>query len=127
MIYENIELFTNAKSSNRDGFRSVNNFWILLRHLSSKLVSIEFEQQIPPWTTFRKIHSSKVSFPTTIGNSRTMPASSRDTNVVYIMLLNVKNILEKIGHECLCVTDDESLYHIAKTLRWLVPALQDIT
>ena len=122
MIYENIELFTNTKSSNSDGFCSIKISWILLRQLSSKLVSIKIEQQIPPWTTFRKTRSFKVSFPTTIGNSRTIPASPRDTNVVYIMLLNVKNILEKIGQEDPCVTDDESIYHIAKTLQWHVPA-----
>ena len=122
MIYENIELFTNAKSSNRYGYWSADNFWILLRHLSSKLVFIEVEQQIPPWTTFRKISSSKVSFPTTIGNCSTIPASPRDTNIVYIMLLNVKNIFENFDQEVPCVTDDDSIYHIAKILQWHVPA-----
>ena len=79
-------------------------------------------QVIPDWTGFRKIVSVKVSFPTTIGNCRTVPASpTTDANLVYSVLLNVNNILTKLEQEDPCVTVDESIYQIAKQIQWRVP------
>ena len=101
--------------------------WILLRHLSSKLFLTEFSQNIPDWTGFRKIVSVKVSFPTTIGNCRTVPASPTDFNVVYTVMLNVKRMLNSLGQEDPCVTVDESIYQIAKQIQWRIPFLQDVT
>ena len=98
--------------------------WTLLRNVSTKLFSC---QVIPDWTGFRKIVSVKASFPTTIGNCRTVPASPTDANVVCSVLLNVNNILTKLEQEDPCVTVDESIYQIAKQVKWRVLALQNMT
>lgn len=123
--YSNIALDFD-RSSSKELLKStiITEGWTLLRNVSTKLFSC---QVIPDWTGFRKIVSVKVSFPTTIGNCRTVPASPTDANVVYSVLLNVNNILTKLEQEDPCVTVDESIYQIAKQIQWRVPALQNMT
>ena len=66
--------------------------WILLRHMSTKLFAVSCKQIVAGWADFRKLVSLNVSFPTTIGNCRTVPASPADLNVVYTVLRNIKSI-----------------------------------
>ena len=67
--------------------------WILSRHMSTKLFTVRCKQIVPGWTDFRKLVSLNVSFPTTIGNCRTVPASPTDLNVVYTVLRDIKRML----------------------------------
>ena len=81
---------------------------------------------MPGWTDFRKLVSLIVSFPTSIGNCRTLPASPTDLNVVYTVLRNIKHMLQNIGQSGISITVDQSICQIAKQILWVDPSLADI-
>ena len=76
---------------------------------------------MPGWTDFRKLVSLIVSFPTSIGNCRTVPASPTDLN----LLRNIKRMLQNIGQSDIAIAGDQSIYQIAKQIQWVIPSLAD--
>ena len=121
------DIFKEETSNDRILSTNLTTSWILLRNTGNKLFSVEFCQNVPPWTGFRKVVSLKVSSPTIIGNCRTIPASPTDINVIYTMMKNVKQMLVNLGQKDPCITVDESIYELAKQVQWLIPDLDDIT
>ena len=103
--------------------------WILLRNLSSTLAEVDVQnyQTVPGWTGFRKIVSVKVTFPTIIGNCRTVPSPPTEMDVVFNVLKNVRTMLYQLGQKHPCVTVDESIYQMVKKIQWQVPMLNDVT
>ena len=105
----------------------MNNAWILVRNVGSKLFHVDQIQCVPSWTGFQKIVSLKVTSPTTIGNCRSIPAPPTDIQVVYNMMINLKKMLKNLGQPDPCITLDEAIYQLAKQVQWTAPYLEDVT
>ena len=60
----------------------------------------------------------QLSFPTVIGNCRTVPAPPTDQHVIYTVLLNIKKMLNNIGQYPAIITGDEAVYALAKQVQW---------
>ena len=88
--------------------------------------TVSCNQIVPGWTDFRKLISLNVSFPTTVGNCRTVPSSFTDLNVVHVVLRNIKRMLQNIGQSEISITVDQSIYQIAKEIQWVDPSLANI-
>ena len=122
-----LDIFNDTRHQCLRESTSINDAWLLLRITGNKIFKITNVQAVPTWTGFRKIISVKISTPTIIRNCRSLPAPPTDINVVYNMLLNVEQMLTKLGQPDPCVTVDEAVYQLAKKVQWNVPRLQNIT
>ena len=102
--------------------------WILLRNLSSNLTEVHVQnyQIVLGWTSFWKILSLKVLFPTIIGHCRTVPSPPTEMIAVYNVLKNIPESLYQLDQKDLCVTVDESIYQMVKKFQWQIPTLNDV-
>ena len=85
---------------------SVNTAWILTRSLHTLIIEIPV-QNVPGWTGFHVLISTKTNDPTIIGYCRAIPPPPTDANVVLTMLNNVDELLTTIGQRNPFLTLDE--------------------
>ena len=79
--------------------------------VSAKYFSLSNVAVIPEWT-------SKLNFPTIIGNCRSYAAPPTSMTNVYTVLLNIKKMLNKIGMSSYIVSCDKAVYQICTEIQW---------
>ena len=99
--------------------------WGISRHISVNYFNLEI-QEIPGWSGFHSVLSCKLSTPTILGNCRAVPSPPTDKNVVFTVLVSVKNMMNRIGQHPAIVTCDEAVYALAKEVQWMSDGLQDV-
>ena len=98
-----------------------NTAWHLSRSISLKTVILEpssINYPIPGWKGFNYVLSTTESFPTIIGNCRTIPAPPTDLNAVYTVIISLIDLLKKINQSPAIITCDESFYEKAMLVKW---------
>ena len=100
--------------------------WLTSRTVATKVFNVDVEQNLPEWFTFYSMISAKITTPTVIANYRSVPASSTDISVVYMVLVNIKKMLNNIGQNPAIITCDEGIYSLSEEAQWqVVPQLLD--
>ena len=119
-------LLCQALSDEQIRMRLINQAWILARNTSVKHFDLSV-QHVPGWTGFHATISSRMSFPTTVENCRSIPAAPTDMDVIHTMLYNVHKMLSKLNQNHQVLTVDEGIYEIAKEVQWKVsPQFEDM-
>ena len=108
-------------SSERINMLIKNYSWYLSRNLSLKMYELEpqdFKHNVPGWTGFHYILSRRTTYPTVIGNCRTIPAPPTNYDTVLTVLVNIVELLKKIGQIPAVVTCDQAFYEKAMLVKW---------
>ena len=101
--------------------------WLTSRMVATKIFNIDVDQYVPGWSTLHSMISAKITTPTVIGNCRSVPASPTDISVVYMVLVNIKKMLNNIGQDPAIITCDEGIYSLSKEALWqVVPQLDSV-
>ena len=85
--------------------------------VSAKYFNLSDVAVIPEWTPFHKTMSFKLNFPTIIRNCRSYRPPPASMENVYIVLLNIKKLVNKIGISLHIVSCDEAVYQICKEIQ----------
>ena len=101
--------------------------WLTSRTVATKIFNFDVEQNVPGWSTFHSIISAEITTPTVIGNCHSVPASPKDISVVYMVLVNIKKMLNNIGQDPAIITCDEGIYSLSKEAQGqVVPQLDSV-
>ena len=101
--------------------------WLTSRMVATKIFNVDVKQNVPGLSTFHSMISVKITIPTVIENCCSVPASSTDISIVYMVLVSIKKILNNIGQDPTIITCDEGIYSLSKEAQWqVVPQLDSV-
>ena len=100
----------------------------IFKIVSYKLFEIDFQrsekQNMPGWTVFHALISTKVYGPTSIGYCQAIAAPPFDLNTVYTVLKRADSMFQRSGQSEVILAWDEALYSKAQIIKWRNPDLK---
>ena len=100
-------------------------FGYFLSLCPKKLFEIDFQrsekQNMPGWTVFHALISTKVYGPTSIGYCQAIAAPPSDFNTVYTVLKRADSMFYRLGQSEVILMRNEALYSKAQIIKWRNP------